>query len=104
MKKVWHFLTVQRGEKLKPLTYSNGDYIYKESERYKASEVDLSEQQLEERKLHQEAHSEKVGKFMVFTTIFIIYSFLTLFAFFTSISLGVFMVVTGALVSLFLLI
>lgn len=104
MNKLWHLLTVQRGEKFKPLKYANGEYIYKESERYQASEVDLSKKQLEERKLLQEADSEKVGKFMVVTSILFLYSFLTLFAFFTSVSLGVFMVVIGVLASLFLLI
>jgi Flp pilus assembly protein TadB len=100
MNKFVHAITVQRGEKLRPLTTFEGDFIYKESERHLASDTKLSDTEIEKRKENQVKNEANANQAYFNIIISLLYLLLTVFVFTISTKIGAFLLVIGILILL----
>jgi hypothetical protein len=100
MNKLVHVITVQRGEKLRPLTTSEGDFIYKESERHLASDTKLSDTEIEKRKENQVKNEANANQSYFNIIISLLYLLLTFFVFTFPTKIGAFLLAIGILILL----
>jgi hypothetical protein len=94
--KIKHNLLVQRGEGFKPLTKSNGEFIYKESDRHLASKEELSEVEIQQRKSKQDKAEKEGYSTILKMMVILVYLFITSLCFIASVKVGVFMLAVGS--------